>query len=126
MRKGAALPFVVILAAAAVGTSCGPEPAAKEPIPRGKQVYEQLACASCHAPSIWNGFRAIGPPLDRIGTVAGERIPDTPAEAYIRASVTAPGAYVVPGYPDSMPRGLADRLSQQDLDALIAYLASLR
>jgi len=126
MRKGAGLPFGVILAAAAVGASCGPEPPAKDPIARGKQVYQQAACASCHAPSIWHGFRAVGPPLDRIGTVAGTRLPDTPAEAYIRASITDPGGYVVPGYPDSMPRGLADAIPEQDLGALVAYLASLR
>ena len=65
-----------------------------------------------------NGFRAIGPPLDHIGTVAGQRVPGLPADQYIRQSITEPGAYVVPGYPDSMPRGLAKSLSEEDLDAL--------
>jgi hypothetical protein len=48
------------------------------------------------------------------------------AEDYLRQSVLDPGAYVVPGYPDSMPRGLGRDLSPTDLDALVTYLASLK
>jgi len=48
------------------------------------------------------------------------------AEDYLGESIIDPGAYVVPGYTDSMPRGLERSLSREDLDALIAYLASLR
>jgi len=48
------------------------------------------------------------------------------AEDYILQSITDPGAYLVPGYPDSMPRGLAKELSAEDLAALVAYLASLK
>jgi hypothetical protein len=47
------------------------------------------------------------------------------AEEYIRQSITDPGTFVVPEYPDSMPRGLARDLSPEDLAALVAYLASL-
>jgi hypothetical protein len=48
------------------------------------------------------------------------------AEDYILQSITDPGAFVVPGYPDSMPRGLSKDLSPEDLAALVAYLASLK
>ena len=48
------------------------------------------------------------------------------AEDYLRRSINDPGAYLVPGYPDSMPRGLGDQLSPEDLAALVAYLASLK
>ncbi len=110
----------------ALGASCAPEPPAADPVARGRQVYRQLDCGSCHEASLWNGFRAIGPPLDHIATVAAERVPGMAAGDYLRASITRPGDYVVPGYPDSMPRGLADRLKKEDLDALVAYLAALR
>jgi len=73
-----------------------------------------------------NFFRRVGPPLDHIGTVAAERRPGLSAEGYIRQSLADPGIYLVPGYPDSMPRGLTKDLSPEDLAALIAYLASLR
>lgn len=121
------LAFLAILAGSAVLLSCGsPEPPATDPIARGRQVYGQLACAACHEAGLGNFWRPVGPPLDRVGTVAETRRPGVPAEEYLRQSVVDPGAYLVPGYPDSMPRGLGDRLSEEDLDALIRYLASLR
>lgn len=110
----------------AVATSCGTEPPATEPVARGRQVYRALDCASCHEASLWNGFRTIGPPLEHAGTVAAERAPGESAQEYLRRSVTDPGAFVVPGYPDSMPRGLAEHLPAEDLDALVAYLLSLK
>jgi hypothetical protein len=48
------------------------------------------------------------------------------AEEYIRQSILDPGAFVVPGYQDSMPRDLGRDLSPTDLDALVAYLLSLK
>jgi cytochrome c553 len=114
------------LAVVLVAIACAPEPAATDPIARGRQVYRASGCASCHERSLFNLFRPVGPPLDHIGTVAGTRVPGMSAEDYLRRSITDPGAYVVPGYPDSMPRGLARDLSPEDLAALVAYLASLK
>lgn len=114
--------LVVLLASLA----CAPEPVATEPIARGRQVYRTLGCASCHEGSLFNLFRPVGPPLDRAGLVGRERVPGMSAEDYLRQSITDPGAYVVPGYPDSMPRGMAGGLSAEDLAALVAYLASLK
>jgi mono/diheme cytochrome c family protein len=123
MRKAA---LAAILAVTAVAASCASEPPATEPVARGRQVYRDLACASCHEGNPLNLFRPVGPPLGHIGTVAETRRTGVSAADYVRQSVTDPGAYVVPGYPDSMPRGVADRLSREDLDALVAYLLSLR
>ena len=106
--------------------ACTPEPVATEPIARGRQLYRNLGCATCHERSLSNLFRPVGPSLDRLGSVAGERVPGQSAGDYLRQSITEPGSYVVPGYPDSMPRGLARDLSPDDLAALVAYLASLR
>ena len=123
MRKAA---LAAILAATAALASCGSEPRATEPVARGRQVYGELSCASCHEPGFGNLFRPVGPQLGHIGTVAETRRAGVSGADYIRQSVTDPGAYVVPGYPDSMPRGLGDRLSKEDLDDLVAYLLSLR
>lgn len=101
---------------------CGEAPAA-EPVARGRQVYRALDCGRCH--QIAGEGARFGPELTHIGTVAAERQAGA-AAAYLRQSVTDPGAYVVPGEHDTMPRGLALGLSQSDLDALVAYLASLR
>ena len=114
--------LAVVLAVVA----CTPEPVATDPIARGRQVYRTLGCATCHEASISNLFRPVGPPLDRVGSLAEKRVPGTSAEDYLRQSIADPGSYLVPGYPDSMPRGLAGGLSGEDLAALVAYLASLK
>lgn len=67
----------------------------------------------------------LGPDLTSIGTIAEQRAPAAATE-YLRRSLTDPGAYVVPGQRDTMPRGLTLGLSPADLDALVAYLAALR
>jgi cytochrome c553 len=113
-----------ILAAAIV--ACASEPRASTPVERGRQVYAALECGSCHEAGFRNFFRRVGPPLEHVGTAAAQRRPGMSAEEYLRESITDPGAYVVQGYPDAMPRGLARDLSPEDLAALIAYLASLR
>jgi len=106
--------------------ACAPEPIATDPVARGRQVYRALGCASCHEGSLFNLFRPVGPPLDEIGLVGRKRVAGMSAEEYIRQSITDPGTFVVPEYPDSMPRGLARDLSPEDLAALVAYLASLK
>ncbi|HUQ16767.1 MAG TPA: cytochrome c [Candidatus Saccharimonadales bacterium] len=104
-------------------SACAETPAT-EPVARGAQIYRQKSCASCHEIAGEGG--RVGPPLTRIGTVAGTRQPGTSAEDYLRASITDPGAYIVPGFPDSMSRGLARGLPDDDLEALVRYLLSLR
>ncbi|HVR88190.1 MAG TPA: cytochrome c [Candidatus Limnocylindria bacterium] len=103
--------------------ACG-EPRASGPIGRGRQVYQDKNCAACHW--IDSTGSTAGPDLTHIATVAAARRADQSAEAYIRESITDPGAYIVPGYPDTMGRGLARSLSEEDLAALIAYLLTLK
>jgi mono/diheme cytochrome c family protein len=115
--------LVVCIALAALVLACAPEPPATEPVARGRQVYRTVGCANCHEPNLFG--QRLGPPLDRIGTLAATRRPGLSADAYIRQSIVDPGAYVLPGYQDSMPRDLGRDLSPTDLDALVAYLLSL-
>ena len=115
--------LLCIATVAAFGlVACGEAPAT-EPVARGRQVYRALDCGKCH--QIAGEGARLGPELTRIGTVAAERRPAAVAE-YLRQSVAEPGAYIVPGQHDTMPRGLVRGLSPGDLDALVAYLASLR
>jgi len=118
--------WVCSLAVVLVAVGCTPEPVATDPIARGRQVYRTLGCATCHEASISNLFRPVGPSLERVGQIGGRRVPGVSAVEYLSQSITDPGAYLVPGYPDSMPRGLAGALSPEDLAALVAYLASLK
>jgi len=117
----------VVLACIALAlafVSCAPEPPATEPVARGRQLYHSLGCANCHEPNLFG--QRLGPPLDHIGTVGATRRSGMSAPDYIRQSILDPGAFVVPGYQDSMPRDLGRDLSPTDLDALVAYLLSLK
>jgi len=115
---------LVCTALAAVLVACAPETPAAEPVARGRQLYHSLGCANCHEPNLFG--QRLGPPLEHIGTVAPTRKPGVSAEEYIRQSILDPGAFVVPGYQDSMPRDLGRDLPPTDLDALVAYLLSLK
>jgi len=115
---------LVCIALAVLIVACVGEAPATDPVSRGRQLYRSLGCANCHEPNLFG--QRNGPPLDHIGTVAATRVPGVSAEEYIRQSIVDPGAYVVPGYQDSMPRGIGRDLSPTDLDALVAYLLSLK
>jgi len=106
----------------AVLTVACEEPPATEPVARGRQLFRKLDCGRCHFIDGQGG--RVGPELTHVGTNAERRAPGVSAEDYIRASVLTPGAYIVPGYPDVMPRGLVRNLSPADLDALVGFLRS--
>jgi len=115
---------LLCIAFALVFVGCAPEAPATEPVARGRQLYHSLGCANCHELNLFG--QPLGPPLDHVGTLAGTRRPGVSAEDYVRQSILDPGAFVVPGYQDSMPRDLGRDLSPTDLDALVAYLLSLK
>lgn len=115
MRR--ALGLCVLLATLAVACEQPPE---REPFARGRQLYGRLDCARCHLIDGQGG--QLGPDLSRVGSVAGSRAAGQTAEEYLRRSIVSPGDYIVPGYNDVMPRGLARGLSEADLDALVLFL----
>ncbi len=114
----------VCIALAVLVLACAPETPATEPVARGRQLYRSMGCANCHEPNLIG--QRLGPALEHIGTASATRRPGLSADEYIRQSILDPGAYVVPGYQDSMPRDLGRDLSPTDLDALVAYLLSLK
>lgn len=95
------------------------------PVERGKAVYNDpnMGCFLCHAIDKAGGTR--GTDLSHIASVAGERRSGMSTEDYIKESLLNPGAYVVPSYDNIMPP-VAQRLSPEQLDDLIAYLRSLK
>jgi ferredoxin len=100
-----------------------PPPGAAE----GKKVFDDSSkggCGICH--SVKPGDDGIGPSLAGVGTRAADRIPGLDAEAYLRQSILDPDAFIVPGYRAGQMNGFyRERLSAEDLDALIVYLLSL-
>jgi len=119
MRPG----FLACAALVMVMAACQ-EPPATEPVARGRQVFRQQGCAECHR--IDGSGGTLGPDLSHIATVAAGRRAGASPEEYIRESLDSPGAYVVPGYNDVMPRGLTRRLSAFEVDSLVRYLMTHR
>ncbi len=90
----------------------------------GEEIFHgKGTCEICHRIG-QPGTRA--PDLAGIGARAAKRKPGTSAKAYIIESLLDPGAYVVEGYPNIMPK--VDRppigLNRSELWALVAFLES--
>jgi len=111
----------------------------------GKALYEAKGCTACHAIRGVGAQGALGPSLNRIGSVSEERIasddyktklqgqpPATTAAEYIRQSIIYPNAYIVPECPQGaclanlMPQNYQQQMTPEELDNLVDYLASLR
>ncbi len=115
-----------------------PRPKVNMQVVRGAMT--KSGCGSCHViPGIPKATGQLGPDLSHIATVAEQRIasPDytghakTPVE-YIRESIIDADVYVVPEcptgpcQPGQMPPTLVQILSEQELEAIIQYLNTLR
>lgn len=83
---------------------------------RGMALYLQ-ECAACHGAQ-----DGAGPSLAAMRDVAGERVEGLSAVEYLHQSIVDPGAFVVPGYEDIMPKDYGERLSQDDLDSLVKFI----
>ncbi|MDP2728912.1 MAG: cytochrome c [Dehalococcoidales bacterium] len=123
---GASVGFIVLLSAVSPQfTFESKATATVTPAERGKAVYDDpnMGCFLCHAINKTGGTR--GPDLSHIASVAGERRQGMSTEGYLKESLLNPGEYVVPSYDNIMPP-VAQRLSAEQLDDLIAYLSSLK
>ncbi|MDQ7029007.1 MAG: c-type cytochrome [Ardenticatenia bacterium] len=93
-------------------------------------LFTQLGCLGCHSlATVPGAVGTVGPPLDGLGERAASVIADpaytgnaTTPEEYIRESIVDPSAFVVAGYPDVMPKGFGDQLSEEQLNALVQFL----
>jgi ferredoxin/coenzyme F420-reducing hydrogenase delta subunit/cytochrome c2 len=102
----------------------GPDPERGEELFFASNIGGGTGCRLCH--SIKPGEVKVGPSLAGIATTAATRIPGMSAEEYIRQSIVDPGAYIVPGFDNKMPPYIADSLSEEDLEDLIAFLMTLK
>lgn len=133
---------IVVSAATSEGITLGtrvPAAASTDPIALGETLFRKSppACFSCH--STQPGMQIVGPSLAGVSGRAAETLKN-PAytgkarapEEYIRESILDPSAYVVPGPTFSaggrsiMPAIYHDMLKPEDIDHLVAYLATLK
>ncbi len=92
----------------------------------GAQVAQKYGCTGCHstdgtpmAGPTWKGLFGKEESLTDGRTVAVD-------EEYLRRSILDPGAEIVQGFADIMPKTYKEQLSEEELEALIAYIKSLK
>lgn len=86
---------------------------------RGPQLLQRHGCNACHAGD--NAGR-LAPGYDGLARTAAQRRPPMSAEAYLYESIIHPGAYVVEGYMNNMPRIYESQIPEDELGDIIAYL----
>lgn len=84
-------------------------------------------CTACHSPE---GNISVGPTwkglYGKVETLAGG-VKVKVDEAYLRESIVAPNAAVVEGFqPGIMPQDFGQKLSAEQVRALIAYITTLQ
>jgi nitric oxide reductase subunit C len=133
---------ILVSGSAIPGANVGgtvPEPASDDPIAIGRALFGQSppGCYACHSTA--PGVSLVGPSLAGIAATAAERVRAatyrggaTDAASYLRESIVAPSADLVPGanYSSSgmslMPAGFGESLTPGQVDALVAYLMTLQ
>ncbi len=133
---------ILVSGAAIPGSNVGgkpPEPASDDPVAVGQAVFGQAppGCFACHSTA--PGVNLVGPSLAGIAATAAERIRGTDYKGkatdpagYLRESIVEPNAFLVPGPTFSssgqsmMPAGFGQSLPPAQVDALVAYLMTLK
>jgi cytochrome c oxidase subunit 2 len=80
----------------------------------GAAIFEANGCGSCHTFEPAGATGTVGPDLDDIEPATAD---------FIRESIVDPNKNVVKGFsPGIMPQDFGDKLSSDELDALVEYL----
>jgi cytochrome c oxidase subunit 2 len=84
----------------------------------GKDVFLTAGCGGCHAFTPAGTDAEVGPSLDQVDTRG------KPLEDYLRESIIEPNAVIESGYQGGvMPETYEKTLTEEQLDALVQYLA---
>jgi cytochrome c oxidase subunit 2 len=83
--------------------------------PSGEALFTANGCSGCHTLKAAGATAKVGPDLGKLGKNANAN--------FIRTSIVDPNADVTKGYqPNIMPQDFKQKLSKEELDALVKYL----
>jgi mono/diheme cytochrome c family protein len=109
----------------AAGPTAASAPAAPAPelVERGKQAYEDWECYNCHKVGGKGGVKRRGPELDNIGNLVSPEA--------LRAKILQPTFFLAKGFEEeydkvTMPDDYGKRMSDDEVNALVAYLSTLK
>lgn len=122
------IPIVIALTAFIFSACSAASPAEPTSTPdplvvQGQQVFN-AKCATCHA--LVPDTIIIGPSLSGIATRAETRMKGLSADEYIQLSILRPGDYIVEGFNNIMITNFSKELTNEDMNALVAFLLTLK
>jgi cytochrome c5 len=120
------LPGLILLfslAACSAIATVEPTPTPNPLVIQGQKVFN-ARCATCHA--LVPDTIIIGPSLYGIATAAETRVAGMSADEYILMSILRPGDYVVEGFNNVMITNLAKEITNEDMNALVAFMMTLK
>jgi cytochrome c2 len=82
-----------------------------------------IPCAGCHSHT--NDTRMVGPGLLSVAQRAATRVEGMSAAEYLHQSIVDPSAFVVAGYINMMPKDFGTIYTEEEIDALVAFMLSL-
>jgi cytochrome c oxidase subunit II len=103
-----------------IGTVPQAAPVAKGDPAAGKQLFVSNGCGACHTFKPAGSTGKVGPALDKLAADAKKANQGSLAQ-YTAESITNPGAYVVPGYPNGVMPAFSS-LSAKQIADLVAFL----
>ena len=115
--------IALFIAACSASARAEPTPTPDPFILQGQAVFN-ARCATCHA--LVPDTIIIGPSLYGVATRAETRVEGLSAEEYITMSILRPGDYVVEGFNNVMITNLAKELTSEELNALVAFLMTMK
>lgn len=120
------LPGLILLfglAACSAAATMEPTPTPNPLVIQGQKVFN-ARCATCHV--LVPDTIIIGPSLYGIATIAETRVAGMSADEYILMSILRPGDYVVEGFNNVMITNLAKEITNEDMNALVAFMMTLK
>jgi mono/diheme cytochrome c family protein len=103
-------------------TKTTPSPSAAGNAVKGKAIFLDNGCGSCHTSTAAGSTGKIGPDLDTKPSVDAKKA-NTALAAFVRESTVKPNAYISPGYPKGvMPQTFGKQLSKRQLADLVAFI----
>jgi mono/diheme cytochrome c family protein len=102
-------------------TVIGTVPKAPSGTAAGKALFLANGCGGCHTfkPAATAG--KVGPDLDNLAADA-KKANRGSVDAYTRESIENPDAYIVPGYPKGVMPAFKGKLTDSQINELVAFL----
>lgn len=125
--------LTIVLVACGGGGDTSGESTDQDLVARGEELYKgqtigsasSPGCVTCH--SLEEGVTLVGPPHAGVGARAGTLVEGMSAEEYLRESILEPDAHIVDGFsPGVMYQNYANELTEEEVDALVAYMLTLQ